>query len=324
MQIKLNPRTTELTALLDRIKDNEEMSLGELAAAGAKIRKAKVQSKYMSQAQAKAKAKSYTKKAVARAKTPKAKVAAKAVGKARAAKASGKGGFMAALWGGLGKAVAKGSAVAERFGVEMPGKKELNQLKEIKSKISSITFRAKTYGPGGTVYNSLLKRKDPTTDALADKLGASARQVTAQAVAVGRAVDSAITEGEAAFKSLSGGKISAMGTGAFLLKHKQALDQFKQLDLRANAMTEAYQSGIKQVDGGPAIAKEVATIARQTMSEAGGKAAAFAQEAGAIAEQAVEAAGEGAKSAAGMMKYLPYLAIAAAGAYIFISAAMAR
>jgi hypothetical protein len=105
-----------------------------------------------------------------------------------------------------------------------------------------------------------------------------------------------------------------------MLKQKKAMDQFKQLDLRANALIDAYKGGIEKTDKGPEVAREVARIARETVSEAGGKAAAFAQEAGEIAEKAAVNIGEGAKSAAGLLKYLPIILIAGAGLYIAVSA----
>lgn len=311
MRIILNPATTELNRVLEGLNAQDEMSLGEMAAMGRKIRSKAGKVKRAAGARVrKAASSSY-----ARAKSAKGKVKA-VVSKAK----TKKGSWLAAAWGGLGKAVQKGAAVAERFGVELPGKKELNALKEAQGKISSISYRAKVYGPGGTVHNSLLARKSPQMDALAEKLSGMARQVASQAVAVKRSVDSAIDEGERIFKGVASGSLSATGTGAFMLKQKQAMDQFKQLDLRSNALADAWKGGVEQVDKGPEVAREVARIARETVSEAGGKAAAFAKEAGEIAETTIASAGEGVKASGKMLKYLPIILIAGAGLYIITSA----
>lgn len=228
-------------------------------------------------------------------------------------------GLFGWLEGAVGKLASKGVKTASMLGLSVPLDRDITRLTNMKRELSALSFQMQDIM--SKAVPRFLSKKTAATDMTARTLQTSASQARAQLSSAVKALDSAQASAQEAKRLIVSGKLPGQVTAIFLVKKRQADDQYGQAKRRAEAVRLQWQNAESLlVSADKPRASDYVRAARQVASEAGGRAAAVAQFAGEEAEIVAKGIKEGAGTANAIVKYWPWLALGAGALYIAVSA----
>jgi len=241
---------------------------------------------------------------------------------ATTAKGAKKKGFFDTLFsfgeraiGGASKLAGKAAKLSAQYGGPVPLDKEIKQLSDMKQELRARISEADGLIKGPVMR--FLQAKTPASDLAARQVGDAARQTSAEAQAVLKTVDAAQAAAQAARRQILDGVPPLKAMAVFAVKKANADQQYSHAKLRAMNMRESYQKALAETLVKPGKVGTGASAwvgaARDTAYQAGGKVASAAEWAG----EAVETTARGVKEATPILKYAPYIAVAAAAIYAF-------
>jgi len=223
------------------------------------------------------------------------------------------------LEGNAGKVVAKGVKTASALGLTVPLDKDITRLTNMKRELSSLGFQMQEII--SKVVPRFLAKHSAATDMTARTLQTAASQAKAQLTAATKALDSAQASAQEAKRLIASGKLPGQVTAIFLVKKKQADDQYGAAKRRAEGVRLQWQNAESQlVKADTPKVSDYLRTAGSVVSEGGARAGAVAQWAGEQTEAAATAIKEGAPTAQALLKYWPWLAVGAGVLYLGVSA----
>lgn len=253
-------------------------------------------------------------------------VARKAKSKVVAKKAVTKKGFLDNLFslgeraigkaekiaGQAAKVVGRVSQISAKYGGSVPLDKEIAKLDGMKKELRAAIIEA---GGQQVSINTLLRLKNPRADLAAKQLAQAAKAVKDQAETVLKHVDRAQAAAQAARRKILSGQLPTQEMFNYKALMNTVNSTFQTARLRRLELKPIYDKAYSEV-----VLKPAKVGPGDYARAAGGSLIEFGRQAGSAAQQAgemVKETGRGIKEATPLLRYLPYIAVAAAAAYAY-------